>query len=136
MSAFSLNGSTALVIAVLGSLSLFAVPTLASAADSSVTISFDNLGAEAGVTPLGTEKIKFLGSRWSGGVVAAGATEALHATLPGAYFVSDSGATVRFTVPVTQVRFFFVHSSGEPQGGASAIDANDNVLLDRRYTPR
>jgi len=99
----------------------------ASASAQTVTMGFDNSGAESGITTPGAQSFSFMGSDWSGGVVATMGVPALYASGAFSYEVFQS-ATVEFDPPVTDVNFFYVHGSGVPQGTATAQDASGAEL--------
>ena len=97
-------------------------------AQTPVTIRFDNSGEEAGVTPSGTTEFSFMGSNWSGGVVATRGVPALYASGSFSYEVTSGTATVMFDQPAEAIEFFYVHGSGLPSGTATALDAGGNAL--------
>jgi hypothetical protein len=95
---------------------------------STVTIGFDNLGAERGVTPAGTSAFEFRGTSWSGGTVRTERIPALYASDRFSYEVANGGAVVLFSVPVVRVRFFFVHGFGFASGTAVALSEDGEVV--------
>jgi len=74
-----------------------------------VTISFDNGGDEAGVTPVGTSDFSFMGSNWSDGLITSEPQfPFLYASGNASYQIQLDGAVITFDEPVTDVSFFFV----------------------------
>lgn len=93
-------------------------------------VNFDNDGPEEGVTPPGTTDFSFMGSSWTGGVVASHSTDddppqfPLAASGEYSYAIQEDGGSVTFDPPVESVEFFYVHSEdlGMPPGVATVID--------------
>jgi len=96
----------------------------AAAAQSPVTIRFDNSGEEAGITTAGTSEFSFMGSNWSGGTVASVGVPALYASGAFSYQIDSGNAMVVFDQPVEAIEFFYVHGSGLPSGVATALNAD------------
>ncbi len=105
---------------------LFSTLSAAAIAQETVTIFFDNSGAEAGVTPSGTSTFSFMGANWEGGSVVTLFNPPLYASGSFSYIVQGGSASVTFDVPVTNVRFFFVQSGGA--NTATALAADGSVL--------
>jgi len=110
------------------SLILGTVLATTAVAQTPVTIRFDNSGQEAGITTSGTTDFSFMGSNWSGGVVATEGIPALYASGSFSYEVPSGTAMVVFDQPAEAIEFFYVHGSGIPSGTATAMDAGGNVL--------
>lgn len=99
-------------------------------------VNFDNDGSEEGVTPPGTTDFSFMGSSWTGGVVASHPTDddpplfPLAASGEHSYVIQGGGGTVTFDPPVESVEFFYVHSDkfGVPAGVATVIDICGNTI--------
>ena len=81
-------------------------------AQDTVTIFFDNIGDELGVTPRLTTDFSFMGSNWTGGIVEREGIPALYASGAFSYEVLDGGGQVTFDSPVDSVNFFYVHGAG------------------------
>lgn len=99
------------------------LPALSEA--QTVTLGFDNTGAEAGVTTPGTTTFSFQGSNWSGGMVASVGNGALYASGAFSYMNAMLGE-VTFDSPVDSATFFYVHTA--TPGTATAYDAGGAVL--------
>lgn len=97
-------------------------------AQQQVTIFFDNIGPEAGITTPGTTDFEFFGSSWSGGIVATEGSPPLYASGAFSYEVQGGSAMVVFDPPVTGVNFFYVHGNGFPPGIATARASNGTVV--------
>jgi hypothetical protein len=92
------------------------------------TIHFDNGGSERGVTVPGTREFVFMGSTWTGGVVATERRPPLYASGAFSYEVGARGAGVAFEPPVDSITFFFVHGLGFSAGTATAFDGAGNAV--------
>ncbi|GAB4200867.1 MAG: hypothetical protein Tsb002_37220 [Wenzhouxiangellaceae bacterium] len=104
------------------SLGIMVFTLMAGAAQAQeVTLFFDGTGIEAGTTGPGAGNFSFAGSTWSGGLIRTQGVLGLYAS--GA-FSYHAPATVTFDRPMTDVRFFYVHGSGNAPGTAIARDAN------------
>lgn len=103
-----------------------AIASVATA--QTVTIYFDNSGAEAGVTEPGKTEFSVFGSNWSGGIVTTVGSSAMNASGAHAYRVVDGFAQVSFDVPVAWITFFFVYGEGVDPSKARAFDAEHHVL--------
>ncbi len=97
-------------------------------AQDSTNIFFDNGGPEFGITTPLRASFSFMGSNWSGGIVATAANPPLYASGQFSYEVPNGPATVTFDDPVTDVRFFYVHGGGFPAGTATAMAADSTIL--------
>lgn len=94
-----------------------------STAQPAPQLAFD--GAEA---PPGTRAFAARGSRWQGGRIRTEGAPALSAS--GAFFYEPGpgGAEARFDVPVTGLRFYYVHGFGVAEGTARAYAADGTEL--------
>ena len=92
-------------------------------AQETVTLRFDNSGAESGVTTPGTRTFSFQGSNWSGGVVNSRGVFPLYASGTFSYEIDAAGDQVTFDEPVDSARFFYVHGFGFPSGTATAFNS-------------
>ncbi len=97
-------------------------------AQQNVTIFFDNNGAESGITTPGTTSFTFMGSTWSGGIVATEGSPPLYASGAFSYEVQGGSALVTFDPPVSSVNFFYVHGNGFAPGTATARAANGAIV--------
>ncbi len=93
-----------------------------------VLLQFEGSGDETGVTDPGVSEFDFMGSSWSGGVIASEGQPRLYASGVFSYEVIAGQAAVSFAEPVTRVRFFYVHGGGFPAGTAAAMSADGVVL--------
>jgi len=73
----------------------------AAAAGAQVTVNFDNGGAESGITTPGTRDFSFMGSTWSGGIVATERIFPLYASGSFSYEVEDGEGSVSSRRPST-----------------------------------
>jgi glucose/arabinose dehydrogenase len=103
-------------------------------AQEEVTISFDNSGAEQGITPPGTTEFTFSGASWSGGVVGTEGILALYASGSFSYEM-ETTAQVVFDPPVGMVEFFYVHGFEYPAGTATAFDSDGNAVASADSNP-
>ena len=97
-------------------------------AQDTVTIFFDNIGDEFGVTPRLTADFSFMGSSWTGGIVEREGIPALYASGAFSYEVLGGGGRVTFDSPVDSVNFFYVHGSGFAEGQAVAYNASNTPI--------
>ena len=94
-----------------------------AAAQQVVTTEFD--GAEA---PPGSRDFAWSGATWEGGRIRTEGVPGLFAS--GAFFYEPGpqGAEVRFARPVQELRFFYAHGFGVPEGTATAYAADGSLL--------
>lgn len=97
-------------------------------AQQTISLFFDNNGAESGITSPGTTSFSFMGSNWSGGVVATEGSPPLYASGSFSYEVMGGNAMVTFDTPVSSARFFYVHGNGFAPGTATARTANGTIV--------
>ena len=108
-----------------------------ASAQEQITLHFDNSGAEAGITSHGTREFSFMGSNWSGGVVASAAIFPLYASGASSYEIDLDGGQVVFDDPIDSARFFYVHGFGFAPGTATAFNpANEPIaaVMSRQAT--
>ncbi len=99
-----------------------------SPSHAQVVLFFEGIGAESGVTVPGATTFSFMGSNWSGGVVATEGIRSLYASGRFSYEVREGPAQVVFENPVDSVSFFYVHGLGFSSGTARAFDDAGSVI--------
>ncbi len=99
-----------------------------SPSHAQVVLFFEGNGAESGVTVPGATTFSFIGSNWSGGVVATEGIRSLYASGRFSYEVREGPAQVMFENPVDSASFFYVHGLGFSPGTATAFDDAGSVI--------